>query len=127
MEAIFIASRVAVDDPVQASGGARREIKEAHGDVECQAILTHCTLKDRNGSDRSLADDHLWAGGGTTAGNGVYCQPNIPTEECFTTPHKDRVNGTVRARSRCRTKVRLIENIAVRSRMEGSLKPRRPL
>ena len=61
-----------------------------------------------------LADDHLWAGGGTTAGNGVYCQPNIPTEECFTTPHKDRVNGTVRASKPLSHQGTLIENIAVR-------------
>ena len=53
-----------------------------------------------------LADQHLWAGGGTTAGNGVYCQPNIPTEECFTTPHKERVDGVVRASSRSRTRAR---------------------
>jgi aminopeptidase len=61
-----------------------------------------------------LADDHLWAGGGTTAGNGVYCQPNIPTEECFTTPHKDRVNGTVKASKPLSHQGTLIENIAVR-------------
>ena len=40
-----------------------------------------------------LADDHLWAGGGGAGGNGIFCNPNIPTEECFTTPHKDRVDG----------------------------------
>src|SRR5207302_10098619 len=61
-----------------------------------------------------LADQHLWAGGGTTAGNGVYCQPNIPTEECFTTPHKDRVDGTVRASKPLSHQGTLIENIAVR-------------
>ena len=47
-------------------------------------------------------------------GNGVYCQPNIPTEECFTTPHKDRVNGTVRASKPLSHQGTLIENIAVR-------------
>ena len=36
-----------------------------------------------------LADDHLWMGGGTQAGTGAYCIPNMPTEEVFTTPHKD--------------------------------------
>ena len=61
-----------------------------------------------------LADDHLWAGGGTTAGNGIYCQPNIPTEECFTTPHKDRVNGNVRASKPLSHQGTLIENISVR-------------
>jgi len=52
-------------------------------------------------------------GGGTTAGNGVYCQPNIPTEECFTTPHKDRVNGRVRASKPLSHQGTLIENISV--------------
>ena len=28
-----------------------------------------------------LADDHQWLGGGTTAGNGLYCIANMPTEE----------------------------------------------
>ena len=61
-----------------------------------------------------LADQHLWAGGGTTAGNGIYCQPNIPTEECFTTPHKDRVNGDVTASKPLSHQGTLIENIRCR-------------
>jgi aminopeptidase len=28
-----------------------------------------------------LVDDHIWAGGGEVAKNGVYFAPNIPTEE----------------------------------------------
>jgi aminopeptidase len=63
-----------------------------------------------------LADQHLWAGGGTIAGNGVYCQPNIPTEECFTTPHKDRVNGVVAASKPLSHQGTLIENIRCRFR-----------
>ena len=58
-----------------------------------------------------LADQHLWAGGGTTAGNGIYCNPNIPTEECFTTPHKSRVNGVVTASKPLSHQGTLIENI----------------
>src|SRR4051812_34719920 len=42
-----------------------------------------------------LADDHQWLGGGTTALNGIKFIPNLPTEEVFTTPHKDRTEGTV--------------------------------
>src|SRR6202012_1327695 len=52
--------------------------------------------------------------GGTTAGNGVYCQPNIPTEECFTTPHKDRVDGKVRSSKPLSYQGTLIEEIEVR-------------
>ncbi|WP_348640489.1 aminopeptidase, partial [Mesorhizobium sp. M2E.F.Ca.ET.154.01.1.1] len=29
----------------------------------------------------------------STAKNGVICNPNIPTEEVFTTPHARRVEG----------------------------------
>jgi aminopeptidase len=44
-----------------------------------------------------LVKDHIWVGGWGTAKNGVKCSPNIPTEEVFTMPHRDRVNGTVTA------------------------------
>jgi len=113
-DAIFIASRVAVDDPVQEwrEHGARLKKRmdmlntKRFSALHFKAPGTDLTV--------GLADDHLWAGGGTTAGNGVYCQPNIPTEECFTTPHKDRVNGTVRASKPLSHQGTLIENIAVR-------------
>ncbi len=61
-----------------------------------------------------LADDHLWIGGGTTAGNGIYCIPNIPTEEVFTTPHKDRAEGTVTASKPLSFQGTMIEGIQVR-------------
>jgi aminopeptidase len=61
-----------------------------------------------------LADDHLWLGGGTTAGNGLHCIPNMPTEEVFTTPHKDRVNGFVTATKPLSYQGMLIEDIRVR-------------
>jgi aminopeptidase len=113
-EAIFIASRVAVDDPVEEwrEHGARLKKR-----METLNAKRFYALHFRGpGTDLTvgLADEHLWAGGGTTAGNGVYCQPNIPTEECFTTPHKDRVNGTVRASKPLSHQGTLIENIAVR-------------
>ncbi|HWW97584.1 MAG TPA: aminopeptidase [Edaphobacter sp.] len=113
-DAIFISSRVAVDDPVQEwrEHGARLKKR-----MEMLNAKRFYALHFKGpGTDLTvgLADDHLWAGGGSTAGNGVYCQPNIPTEECFTTPHKDRVNGTVRASKPLSHQGTLIENIAVR-------------
>ncbi|HEX4577854.1 MAG TPA: aminopeptidase [Edaphobacter sp.] len=113
-EAIFVSSRLAVDDPVLEwrEHGARLKKR-----MEMLNAKRFYALHFKGpGTDLTvgLADDHLWAGGGTTAGNGVYCQPNIPTEECFTTPHKDRVNGTVRASKPLSHQGTLIENIAVR-------------
>jgi aminopeptidase len=113
-DAIFIASRVAVDDPVREwrEHGARLKKR-----MEMLNAKRFYALHFKGpGTDLTvgLADEHLWAGGGTTAGNGIYCQPNIPTEECFTTPHKDRVNGTVLASKPLSHQGTLIENIAVR-------------
>jgi aminopeptidase len=61
-----------------------------------------------------LADDHVWMGGGTTAGNGLYCIPNMPTEEVFTTPHKDRADGTVTASKPLSYQGTMIEGIQVK-------------
>ena len=52
-------------------------------------------------------------GGGAT-GTGAYCIPNMPTEEVFTTPHKDRVEGTVTSTKPLSYQGTMIEKIAVR-------------
>lgn len=44
-----------------------------------------------------LCRDHVWEAGGDTTVDGQFYMPNMPTEEIFTAPDKDRVNGTVAA------------------------------
>ncbi len=61
-----------------------------------------------------LAEGHLWQGGAATAQNGVRCNPNIPTEEVFTTPHAARVEGHVRATKPLSHQGSLIEEIVMR-------------
>jgi aminopeptidase len=112
-EAIFQASRITGDDPVAAwrEHGARLKQRV---DMLNGKRFSALHFKSQDGETDltvGLADEHLWAGGGTTAGNGVYCQPNIPTEECFTTPHKDRVDGVVKASKPLSHQGTLIENI----------------
>jgi len=43
-----------------------------------------------------LPKNHKWLGGAQKNEDGVVFLPNIPTEEVFTAPHKDKVNGYVR-------------------------------
>jgi aminopeptidase len=76
----------------------------------------HALHFQRPGTDLTvgLADDHLWLGGGTVASNGLSCIPNLPTEEVFTTPHKDRVDGFVTSTKPLSYQGTLIENIAVK-------------
>ena len=42
-----------------------------------------------------LPKDHYWEGGRSTAQNSITFTANIPTEEVFTMPHKDKVEGVV--------------------------------
>jgi aminopeptidase len=61
-----------------------------------------------------LADGHLWQGGASPARNGVVCNPNIPTEEVFTTPHAARVDGYVRSTKPLSHNGSLIDQIEMR-------------
>jgi len=115
-EAIFHASRITGDDPVAdwLAHGARLKQRVDLLNAKRYAALQFKSADGSTDLKVGLADQHLWAGGGTTAGNGVYCQPNIPTEECFTTPHKDRVDGVVKASKPLSHQGTLIENIRCR-------------
>ena len=113
-EAIFQTTRINVEDPVSAW-------KEHDAGLQKRAQYLnekrYSALKYRGpGTDFTLglADDHVWMGGGTTAGNGLYCVANMPTEEVFSMPHKDRADGTVMATKPLSHQGTMIENIHVR-------------
>jgi aminopeptidase len=44
-----------------------------------------------------LPPGHVWHGGEVQTQTGAPFTPNIPTEEIYTLPHRERVQGTVRA------------------------------
>ena len=115
-DAIFVASRITGDDPVAEWREHGERLKQRVDTLNAKRFSALHFKSHDGGTDLrvGLADQHLWAGGGTTAGNGVYCQPNIPTEECFTTPHKGRVDGVVRASKPLSHQGTLIENIQCR-------------
>jgi len=113
-DAIFQTTRINLDDPIAAwkTHDAGLHKRAAHLNEK-----RYAALKYRGpGTDFTLglADDHLWLGGGTTAGNGLYCIPNMPTEEVFTTPHKDRAEGRITATKTLSHQGTMIEGIHVR-------------
>jgi aminopeptidase len=61
-----------------------------------------------------LADGHEWEGGASIAKNGIVCNPNIPTEEVFTTPHARRVSGHVVSTKPLSYQGSLIDGISVK-------------
>jgi len=112
-DAIFFCTRITSDDPVAAWKQHGEDLKKRVDFLNNKRFhsLHFHSADGQTDLTVGLADQHLWAGGGTTAGNGIYCQPNMPTEECFTTPHKDRVNGFVTASKPLSHQGTLIENI----------------
>jgi aminopeptidase len=113
-DAIFAASRADQPDPVAAW---KAHDAGLHARADRLNQKRYAALHFRGpGTDLrvGLADDHLWLGGGTTAHNGRYCIPNIPTEEVFTTPHKDRVDGQVTSTKPLSYQGAMIEEISVR-------------
>ena len=113
-EAIFSISRVDNDDPIAAWAAHQETLTKRQGwlnDQDFQSL--HYTAP---GTDLTigLADDHEWKGGSSTSKNGITCTPNIPTEEVFTTPHAQRVEGTVRATKPLVHQGTLIDGIEVR-------------
>ena len=113
-DAIFAASRVDVADPIAEwdAHNARLAARTRHMNEK-----RYAALRFRGpGTDLTvgLADGHEWAGGASTARNGIVCNANIPTEEIFTTPHCQRVSGTVRATKPLSYMGTLIEDIEVR-------------
>jgi aminopeptidase len=62
-----------------------------------------------------LAERHAWIAGGSTAVvNGATHVANLPTEEVFTAPHAQRVDGTVRSTKPLSYQGQLIEDFTLR-------------
>ncbi len=113
-EAIFKASRVDTPNPVAAWAAHNQNL---HHRVQYLNEKRYAALHFMGpGTDLvvGLADDHQWLGGSVKAKNGLICNPNIPTEEVFTTPHKDRIEGHVRSTKPLSYQGSLLEGIEVR-------------
>jgi aminopeptidase len=113
-DAIFAASRVDQPDPMAAWGVHNANLRAK------TALLNekHFEALHFQGPDTDLrvglAIDHIWLGGAEAAKNGIVCNPNIPSEEVFTTPHLARVEGKVRSTKPLSYQGTLIKDIRVR-------------
>lgn len=113
-DAIFAASRVNEADPIAAWAAHNANLRKRSSWLNGERFAAlHFTGP---GTDLTvgLADGHEWHGGASTAKNGVTCNPNIPTEEVFTTPHALKVEGTVSSTKPLSHQGTLIDNIQVR-------------
>ena len=69
-----------------------------------------------NGTDLTVGmiPEARWCGGGETSLQGIYFNPNIPTEECFISPMRGSAEGVVHATKPLSYQGQLIENFYVR-------------
>ncbi|MGM9919810.1 MAG: aminopeptidase [Bhargavaea sp.] len=94
-DAIFKAVRADADDPVEAwkkhdetlHEKAEHLNKKKYSKLHYTAPGTDLTI--------GLPEGHIWAGAGSINAQGASFMANMPTEEVFTVPHKDRIDGFV--------------------------------
>ena len=113
-QAIFKCTRADQKDPV---GAWVTHSKALHARTDFLNGKRYAALIYRGpGTDLTvgLADDHVWKGGAGRARNGIVCNANIPSEEVFTMPHRERVDGTVASTKPLSYQGTFIDSIKVR-------------
>ena len=112
--AIFDVCRVTGGDPVGAWKGHVAKTSACRDKLnELQLESIHMTSS--NGTDLTvgLAEGHTWEGACSKAENGAVFIANVPTEEVFTAPHRERVNGVVKGTKPYVYNGQLIEGFSV--------------
>lgn len=113
-EAIFAASRVDDEGAVERWEAHNAELGRRSAWLDGQNFASLRFTGPGTDLTVGLAEGHKWIAGATETLGGILCNPNIPTEEVFTTPHRLKVHGHVTATKPLSHMGTLIDNIAVR-------------
>ncbi len=115
-EAILFTSRV-TEDPIKAWEEHNKDLHD-----RC-AYLNKLNLRSLhytadNGTDLTvgLIPEGEWKGGGDTSLQGIFFNPNIPTEECFISPKRGQAEGIVYSSKPLSYQGQLIDNFWIRFR-----------
>lgn len=113
-EAILETSRV-TDDPVKAWEAHNRDLHDRCAYLNSLGIET-LEYHSSNGTDLrvGMIPQAEFKGGGDTSLQGIFFNPNIPTEECFISPMRGKAEGIVYATKPLSYQGQLIENFSVR-------------
>ena len=97
-QAIEKCMRLDLDDPVSAWAEHVKKLNE-HADFLNNKDFEYLHFTAKNGTDLKvgLAKNHVWLSAEEKAKDGVKFVANMPTEEVFTAPHKDHVDGIVKS------------------------------
>ena len=113
-EAILSTSRVN-DDPVQAWKAHNADL-QARCDYLNNLGIESLHYTAENGTDFTVGmiPEAQFCGGGETSLQGIFFNPNIPTEECFISPMRGKAEGIVYATKPLSYQGQLIENFSIR-------------
>ncbi len=113
-EAILFTSRVD-DNPTAAWEKHNADLK-ARCDYLNSLGLESLHYTADNGTDLTvgLIEESRWCGGGDTSLQGIYFNPNIPTEECFISPMRGKAEGIVYSSKPLSYQGQLIDNFHFR-------------
>ncbi len=111
-DAIFEACRVRDGGDAVAEWERHNETLSRRNQILNDHQFAALSFKNSLGTDITieLVNDHVWAGGDEVTTSGVRFNPNIPTEETFTMPHKTGTNGKVVATKPLNYQGNLIED-----------------
>ena len=114
-EAILHTARADGDDPIEAWNQHNADLKKRFEYLNSLGIAS-LEYKSSNGTDFKvgLIPDSEFHGGGDTTLLGNYFNPNIPSEEVYTSPKKGEAEGTVVATMPLSYQGELIENFSMR-------------
>lgn len=113
-QAILIAAR-ATDNPSEAWAEHNKNLKERCDYLNALKIK-RLIYKSANGTDFSvgLMKESRFLGGGEYTLSGNYYNPNIPSEEVFTSPDKNTAEGIVYSTKPLSYNGQLIENFSIK-------------
>ena len=96
-DAIFTACRVSGDGTAVRRWQKHTAAQKARIEKLNSYNFDRLVYKNSLGTDLTvkLPKNHIWCGASEMAGTGVEFVANIPTEEVFTVPHRDGVDGIV--------------------------------
>ncbi|MDF2662951.1 MAG: peptidase aminopeptidase, partial [Paenibacillus sp.] len=113
-ELILKATRVDLDDPVQEWKEHNARLSKTVDYLNKKQYRQLVYKGEGTDLTVNMPDNHVWHGGSTDNEKGVTFNPNMPTEEVFTMPHKDGANGTVRSTKPLNYGGNLIDNFTLR-------------
>lgn len=111
---VMDATRVSEEDPISAWKIHDEKLRQNKEYLNEQKFSKLHITSEKTDLVVGLADQHFWMGGSKISQQDVSYFANIPTEEVFTTPHRNRVDGVAHSSKPLNLNGKLIKEFGFR-------------